>query len=98
MSAFAHVGQTDLLCRYVNITIGDYGQDYYRVRQADGTYLHVPENTECPPTISLRDDEAHALLEELLRHYQGSENTRQLRKDYEAERARVDKLIDRWVK
>lgn len=48
------------------------------------------------PTIEplrLYDDEGRVLLAALLRHYEGSDDTRALRKDYDAERARVDRLI-----
>lgn len=42
------------------------------------------------PTFVLPWDSGRALLEELTRHYNGAEDTRQLRKDYDAERKRVD--------
>lgn len=42
------------------------------------------------PTVQLPYDSGRALLEELTRYYQGAEDTRQLRKDYDAERKRVD--------
>jgi hypothetical protein len=42
------------------------------------------------PTFCIPFEVGHALLEALVRHYQGAEDTRQLRKDYEAERKRVD--------
>lgn len=42
------------------------------------------------PTFQLPYDSGRALLEALTRHYQGAEDTRQLRKDYDAERKRVD--------
>lgn len=44
------------------------------------------------PTLQLGDDEARALLEALTSHYSGVEDTRALRRDYDAERARVDTL------
>lgn len=40
------------------------------------------------------DGEARALLEALTRHYSGTEDTRALRKDYDDERKRVDKLAE----
>jgi len=40
------------------------------------------------------DDVAKALLEALLDHYRGGHDARQLRADYEAERKRVDKMLD----
>lgn len=42
------------------------------------------------PTTILPWDSGRALLEALVRHYNGAEDTRQLRKDYDAERKRVD--------
>lgn len=46
-----------------------------------------------PPTIDLPTDVARALLEALAQHFGGTGDVRQLRKDHDAERARVDKLI-----
>jgi len=46
-----------------------------------------------PATLHLPDDMARALLAALLRWYDGGEDTRSLRRDYDAERARVDRLI-----
>lgn len=43
------------------------------------------------PTLTLPHDTGRVLLEALTRHYQGAEDTRQLRLDYERERTRVDK-------
>lgn len=47
-------------------------------------------NTDVEPTFALGDDASRALLEALVRHYQGAEDTRALRRDYDAERRRVD--------
>lgn len=44
--------------------------------------------------LILRDDMARALLAALLRHYNGADDARMLRKDYDAERARVDRLTE----
>lgn len=44
------------------------------------------------PTIELPGEAARALLESLVRFYQGAEDTRALRRDYDAERKRVDEL------
>lgn len=47
--------------------------------------------TDTPaPTIELPGEAARVLLESLVRFYQGSEDTRALRRDYDAERKRVD--------
>lgn len=47
---------------------------------------------EPPPTFTLPMDSGRALLEALVHHYQGTEDTRALRRDYDAERRRVDEL------
>lgn len=44
------------------------------------------------PTLCLGDDEARALLDALMRYYHGAEDTRALRRDYDDERKRVDRL------
>ena len=44
------------------------------------------------PTLTMDDEAARALLDALTRHYQGAEDTRALRRDYDAERKRVDDL------
>lgn len=50
--------------------------------------------TAQPPTLRLPDDVARALLDALAAHYGGTSEVQTLRKDYLAERARVDKMID----
>lgn len=45
------------------------------------------------PTFTLTDDMARALMEELTRYYHGADDSRALRRDYDAERKRVDNLI-----
>lgn len=42
------------------------------------------------PTVVLPFDTGRALLQALVEHYQGAEDTRALRRDYDAERKRVD--------
>ena len=43
------------------------------------------------------EDVALALLDGLLEHFRGGHDARELRKDYDAERARVDKLIEALI-
>jgi hypothetical protein len=45
------------------------------------------------PALRLPDDMARALLDALAAHYGGQTDTRTLRQDYLAERARVDRLL-----
>jgi hypothetical protein len=49
--------------------------------------------TQAPPGLRIPDDVAKALLDALLDHYRGGHDARELRKDYDAERARVDIFI-----
>ena len=50
------------------------------------------------PTLQLPEDAARALLDALAAHFGGVSEVQTLRKDYMAERARVDKLIDHMTK
>lgn len=53
----------------------------------------LPEDARnVEPTLRLNNEAALALLDALTRHYQGAEDTRALRRDYDAERKRVDQL------
>lgn len=63
-----------------------YEGDHYR-------WEEIPQDeaiADPRPTVELPWDSGRALLEALMRHYNGAEDTRQLRKDYDAERRRVD--------
>lgn len=46
--------------------------------------------TPLEPTFRLPAEAGRALLDALTRHYNGAEDTRSLRRDYDAERKRVD--------
>lgn len=59
------------------------------------TWEDLPDiPVDVAPTIRLGDSEARAILEALARHYGGADDTRALRRDYDAERKRVDRLTD----
>jgi hypothetical protein len=60
----------------------------------NGVWTEVDEAVVAPTTVRLPSNVASALLEALLKHYGGNQDNRQLRADYDAERARVDKLIN----
>lgn len=45
------------------------------------------------PTLRLDGDSARAVLDALTSHYHGAEDSRALRRDYDAERSRADALI-----
>jgi L-asparaginase/Glu-tRNA(Gln) amidotransferase subunit D len=55
---------------------------------------HTTPDINAVDVLRLTDDDARALLAGLLAHYQGDDDLRALRRDYDAERARVDRLID----
>lgn len=46
------------------------------------------------PTFTIPGEAGRALLDALIRHYQGGGDLHALRQDYDAERRRVDKLTD----
>lgn len=66
---------------------------------AEIVYADQPEHAAAPerPTLLLSDDMGRALLDALSAHYGGHSDVRSLRKDYDAERKRVDKLTDAIV-
>jgi hypothetical protein len=66
------------------------------VRRRCNEFIDVRE--EVPPTLRISRRHALVLLRELDRVFGGTEDTRQLRKDYDAERARVDALTGAVVR
>lgn len=56
------------------------------------TWEDVKQGEITEPTFVLDDASARAVLDALTRLYQGAEDTRALRRDYDAERKRVDQL------
>jgi hypothetical protein len=76
---------------------GQMGGPYRALRIGQGYEREWEEVTDprlgpSESTLTLEDAEARALLDALTRYYHGAEDTRALRKDYDGERARVDKL------
>lgn len=63
--------------------------------QVDGwsTEYQTVQHNEIPPKLLLDESLARALLDALTKHFHGASDVRQLRKDYDAERARVDVLM-----
>jgi hypothetical protein len=57
------------------------------------TYDEIGDGLDLEPTLVLDEAAARALLDGLAGHFHGAEDTRALRKDYDAERKRVDGLI-----
>ena len=61
-----------------------------RLTQAGHAWEELDEAAEVEPTLSLPSDTARAVLDALTRHFHGAEDARALRRDYDAERRRVD--------
>lgn len=86
----------------VSIAIGlKLDHDNIRVMHFGGNGLPVWEDqqifVDVEPTMRLSHDFARALLDALLRYYQGSGDYHTLRADYIHERDRVDKMIDALI-
>lgn len=97
MTAIAYINRTDPLRRGIEVWVGDQTDAGITQWFPDGTRKFVPNGEYDEMAVpSFRMDELHAraLLEVLLNYYQGGDDTRALRKDYDAERVRVDKMID----
>ncbi len=63
------------------------------VLSPQGVWTSITEGEQYEPTLRLDDDAARSLMYELSKMYGGGDDTRQLRKDYDAERGRVDRLM-----
>ncbi len=92
---------SDALAVVIGRGYGDYVQ-YVRSIGGEGgiTISDYPLNA-APPLNELQmripEDIAKALLEALAEHFGGTGDTRTLRKDYDAERARVDRLVNHLI-
>lgn len=99
MTAIAAVSQTDPLQRRVEIHIGERheGGGYTLLSDGGDTATYVGPDTgpvePSEPVLRLTNEQAMALLQELNRFFDGGEDTRSLRRDYDAERRRVDALM-----
>lgn len=95
----AHIAQRHLLDA-IDVYIVDHHNGRMRFLRIDGDTQSWDDlgredealASEPPPTITLPMDSGRALLEALVLHYQGAEDTRALRRDYDNERKRVDDL------
>lgn len=56
-----------------------------------------PEGVDVAPTMYLDEDAGRALLDALAAYFGGTGEVQTLRRDYDAERARVDRLIDKLL-
>lgn len=97
----AHIGQL-FMGDAIEVFIVDHRDDSRRLMHYthENNALHWEEigveanyaadEAHHKPTVVLPYDSGRALLEALVHHYQGAEDTRALRRDYDAERKRVD--------
>lgn len=70
--------------------------------QPDGNWIAVEVSElavrdDVKPTCRLPMELGKELLQELMNHYHGADDARMLRKDYDAERMRVDKMINALI-
>ena len=104
MTVTAHVHQSGWSPDSVTVTLayrhadnGPYSVLHFAVHDDGETLIRQVHDVEpcsdVQPTFTITDGEARALLEALTRHYSGTEDTRALRRDYDDERQRVDRLI-----
>lgn len=102
MSIRAYIAEDHMLGRYVRVAFIDQRPTgEYALRLAGNTVeeIRLEEGTEVPDDVALTlsHDMARALLQSLTNHYHGAEDTRALRKDYDHEKQRVDKMIDHLI-
>lgn len=87
----------------INVVIGIRGRS-----ESDSTVVVTQLSTDyhktqalephvVAPAIFLSDEIARPLLDALAAHYGGSGDTRMLRRDYDAERKRVDTLVEALI-
>lgn len=98
MTAKAQV-LSDFMIDGVSVLLGERrGDGMYVVAPVPLACVPHPEHANVEPTFCLPDDMARALLQALSEHYGGAAvDARALRADYDAERRRVDRLIDKLL-
>ena len=95
MKALARV-EDDWMRDRVAILLADANDSRIEVFNFEAVSIVTSERDAMPPDttpLRLSHDMARALYEALAKHFGGSPETATLRKDYEAERARVDVFI-----
>lgn len=84
------------------VRLADVGEHQIDVYDFAAVSVHRVDRHEAAPDpvapLSLTHDMARALYEALAAHFGGHSETATLRKDYEAERARVDLFIAKAVR
>lgn len=78
-----------------------YDYDQFKIMRFNergySTLEEVDPLAEVGVTFQVNHEFGRALLDALLRYYQGSGDYHEIRKDYNNERARVDKLLDALI-
>jgi hypothetical protein len=69
------------------------GQSYV-MRAHEPIFEATTDNTDVPPSLRLPEWYARPLLDSLAAYFGGTSEVQTLRRDYEAERKRVDRLIE----
>ena len=99
MTIRVYVGERDMMLGNISVAI----VNHFEGTTGPGTILRFvaddllrwdefdPHSGEAvEPSFRLPGDAGRALLDALAHHYEGAEDTRRLRADYDAERCRVD--------
>jgi hypothetical protein len=87
--------QFDGISVYMGVSYGYQSRTLLHFHE-DGhaEYEHIDQPVSTNPSIVLTNDFGRALLDALLRYYQGASDMHTIRSDYLHERGRVDKMID----
>lgn len=96
----AGVGEEYVFTRSLALHLGQRTPDGARVVTSIGAAgvetEFVPE-ASVAPSLSIPADAARALYDALAAHFGNTSDARQLRRDYDAERGRVDKMIGHLI-
>lgn len=101
----ANVLHEDVMSRDLLVMIGARSGNAYdsyevitEISSNRAVLTHHEGLVEGPPPLRIPTDAARALYDALAQHFGGTSNSKQLRADYDAERARVDKFINHLIK
>jgi hypothetical protein len=98
----AHIdGSSDFFLRSTRlILVDDHPDGSYTVLREGGTFTRITDGSvaaEGDIGFTVPSDALHALLAALSRHLGAVEHPEALRRDYDAERRRVDRLIGHLI-
>ena len=82
---------------YVSIKGDHTRRQLLRLDGPGRAWEEIDPATLAPATLTLPEEAARALLDALLRHYQGASDMHTVRADLLHERSRVDKLTDTLI-